>query len=310
MSLGDIYTTTTPDSASKKNLFGVVSGSGTYLASLDKSKITLVFCTATGAGLTINHLYAVSADDSEFIDVTSTADHTHTGTTDGGEFNELFMSNPKQYNLYLTKTTDLYEASWASPVYWNRAVTSTGGTSNNTDGTTGERSIKLTTGATSGSGSTISYPHLQLDFSKRAIFQTKLRLETASSLAFHTGIACDDITAADSNTIKLQCEVCTTTNNNFWLRTASGSNNTASDTGVAISTNRVAVRIKHYPSSPESQLQIDTGTQLVKTTHIPTSGATADNNLIKHSIKNSTAADRPMHVYGTRLSYTVSDDWV
>lgn len=304
MSLGDIYTSSTPDSASKKNLFGVASGSGTYLASLDKTKITLAFCTATGSGLTIDHLYAVSTDNLSFIDVTTTASHYHTGTSDGGDLTELFMSNPTYFYLNLTKTDDLLKANWI------QTITGTATIEDSTDGTSGERSIRLRTNATSASGSTISYPHLQLDFSKRAIFQTKLRIETATSLALHTGIQCDDITAADSNTNKLQAEVCTTTNNNYWLRTANGTANSASDTGIAITTSRVGIRIRHYPSTPEAQLLIGTGTQLVKTSNIPITGATADNNLIKHSIKNSTTADRPMHVYGSKLNYTVSDEWV
>ncbi len=307
MSLGGIYTTSTQDSAAKKNLFGVVSGTGAYLASLDKSKITLAFCTSTGSGLTVDHIYVVSADNTTFIDLRTLASHNHSGSTSGGVYEDIKINSPDILDLMLTKTTDLYEASWASPVYWIKAVTSTGSVENKTDGTTGERSIRLRPNGTSGSGATISYPHHRLSFAVNALYQCKLQIETATSIALHSGINADDVTAADSNTRKLQAEVCTTTNNNWWLRTADGTTHTASDTGIAISANRVAIKIVHKPTlgTPESDLYIDAGTVLQKTSNIPTSGNTAENNLVKQSVKNSTAADRPLLFYGCRLAYGV-----
>lgn len=312
MSVSNPYTTSTPDSAARKNKMSVVSVDGDTAGSLDKTKHRAIFITATGSAGNKDDFLVVNADEDGFINLRSTAAHTHTGSTTGGSFADIVIANPKFYDLVLTKTTDLYEANWASPVYWIRTVTSTGSVENSTDGTTGERSIRLRPNATSGSGATISYPHLKLDFGATSIFQTKLQVETASSIAFHTGVACDDITAADSNTRKLQAELCTTTNNNYWLRTATGSANSASDTGIAFSTSRVAIKILHYPTlgTPRADLYVDSGTVLQKTTNIPTSGATADNNLIKHSVKNSTAADRPLKMYGCRLRYMVSDNWV
>jgi len=306
MPLGDEWTSIIPGSVAKLNGMTVTYGTGDYLAGLDKTKHKLVVCTSTGSGLTINHVYLASADGTTWIDLSGIITHTHSSSSDGGTLVELFIANPKFMDLSLTKTNDLLKAQWI------QTVTSTGTIADDTDGTTGERSIKLLTGATSGSGSTISYPHLQLDFSKRAIYQTKVRFSATTALAFHSGVGADDVTAADSNTIKFQAEVCTVTNGNWWLRTASGSANSASDTAIAFTTNRTAVKIIHLPDlgTPETDLQIDTGTLLQKTTNIAITGATADINLVKHSLKNSAAADKNLFMYASRLRYTVSDEWV
>jgi len=300
----------TPSSDAKLNLMTNISDTGANLAALDKTKHKIVICTATGSGYTLDHPYLFTDDGASAIDLRSTASHAHVDSSTGGELAEIANSNPTYYDLILTKAPDLYEPSWASPVYWIKTVTSTGSVTNDTDGTTGERSIKLDSGATSGAAATINYPHLQLDWSKTAMFQAKIRIGTASSLAFHVGVGADDITAADSNTQKIQCELCTTTNNNFWLRTGSGSANTASDTSVAFGTSRTPIRIKHYPSVPKTMLYVGSGSELTKTTNIPTTSTTADNNIVKFSLKNSTAASRTMFCYGARLQYYVSDEWV
>jgi len=300
MSLGDSWATTA-GSTSKLNLMTVPSGSGAYLDTLDKSKHKIVVCTATSGTLTVDHVYVASADGTQWIDLADII-----GGSGSTNVIEVFLGDPKFLDLALTKTQDLKKAQWIE------TVTSTGTIEDYTDGTTGERGIRLRPNGTSGASAQVSYPHLKLDFSKTAMFQTKLQIETATSMAFHTGVGADDITAADSTTRKFQPEFCTTTNNNWWLRTANGSAQSGSDSGIAISTSRVAIRVNHYPTlgTPETDLQVDTGTLLQKTTNIPITSATADNNLIKHSVKNSTAADRPIKTFGSRLSYTVSDNWV
>jgi len=303
MSVSTPWTNSTPASAARNNRTGVITDTGTNLAALDKTKHKIVTCSSTGSGYTLDHAYLFLEDGTDKVDLMSTDAHTHLDSSTGGAFIDILVANPKSFILGLTKTDELLKANWI------QTVTSTGTIEDNT---TGERYIRLRTNGTSGAAATISYPHLKLDFGATSIFQAKLQIETATSLALHSGVACDDVTAADSNTRKLQAEVCTATNSNWWLRTASGSANSASDTGIAISANAVAINIVHYPTlgTPRADLLIDTGTVLQKTTNIPTSSATAADNLIKHSIKNSTAADRPLRVYASRLQYKVSDNWV
>ena len=204
-------------------------------------------------------------------------------------------------------SADLLKANWIQTVTGTATIedATAGG------GVVGDP-IRLRPNATTASGATVTYPHMKLDFSTRSIYQAKLQIETATSIALHSGVGADDITAADSNTRKLQAEVCTTTNNNWWLRTATGAANSASDTGIAISTSAVGIKIIHYPNigTPRADLLIGAGTLLQKTTNIPVDGETASTNLIKHSVKNSTGADRPLKMYGCRLQFKVDDSWV
>jgi len=307
MSVNDPWATGTPGSTSRVNRVTVITGTGAELSVLDKTKFRLVSCSSTGSGFTLDHIYLASTDGTTWIDLSGAAVHTHTGSTDGGDFGSIFSAEPNVYytDLLMSKTDDLKRAQWIE------TITSTGVITDDTDVTTGERSIKLDSGATSGASAQISYPHISADFARNMIFECKLRFGTATSLAFHSGVGADDITAADSNTRKVQIELCTVTNNNFFLRTANGSANSASDTGIAFSTSRVYLRINHYPTlgTPETDLLVDNGTVLQKTTNIPVSSSTAPINLLKHSMKNSTAASRTMFCYPTRLRYYMTDLW-
>jgi hypothetical protein len=296
----------TEGSTSKMNGMEVISGPGDDLELLDKSLFRIVFCTEDGGSLLKDHTYAVDTAAEAFIDISVTGVHTHSGANDGGGLLDIYSGNSLFNDLNLCRTTDIKKASWIE------TVTSTGTAEDATDGTTGERSIRLRPNGTSGAASSISYPTLKVNFGERSFFQCKLRIETATSVALHAGVNCDFVTDVDSNTVKYNAEVCTVTNSNWNLRTASGTNKTSSDTGTAITTNRVAIRIEHYPDLgvPEVDMYIDAAAVFQKTSDIPTSGASAANNIIKHSIKNSTAADRPIHVYPSRLVYMVSDNWV
>ncbi len=297
--MGDEWATTA-GSTSKLNLVTVTSGTGTYLSGLDKTKHKLVVCTSTSGGLTADHVYLADSTGTTWIDLADII-----GTSGTTNIINIFIGDPKFFDLMLTKTNDLDKANW------NQTVTSTGTIANDTDGTDFSRSIKLLTGATSGSGSTISYPHLQNDFSKTSMFEFKVRLSATTALAYHAGVGADDVTAADSNIIKYNAEVCTTLGANWYLRTASGSANSTSDSGTAFTTSRTGIRIEHYPTAgtPRADMYIGAGTVFQKTTNIPITGVTADNNLIKHSLKNSAAADKNAFIYGTRLRYSINDEW-
>ena len=298
----------TEGSASKLNGMMVLSGDGDDLELLDKTLFRIVFCTAnsTGDSLLQDHLYVVDTAAEAFVDVTSIASHTHSSSTQGGALIDIFTANP------LFQDTGAYFMFNIDKARWIESLTSTGSTANDTDGSTGELSFKLSTGATSGSGSTLYLEGFKLDFSKRSQFQFKARIGTATSLALHSGINADLVTVADTNTIKYNAEVCTATNNNWFLRTASGSNKSSSDSGIAISANRVGIRLEHYPDigTPRVDMYIDANAVFQKTSDIPVSGTTAITNLIKHSLKNSTAADRTYYVYGNRLRYQILDNWV
>lgn len=297
----------TAGSFSKLNGMTVLSGTGDDLELLDKTQFRIVFCTADGGSLLKDHTYAVDTEAETFIDISSTGSHTHSGTNDGGSLLDIFSANPLFADTGALFMHNIDKARWVE------SLVSTGTTANDTDGSTGELSFKLLTGATSGGASTLAMKGPLLDFSKRSMFQFKARLgATITTLALHSGVNADDVTAVDSNTAKYNAEVCTVTNNNWNLRTASGTNKTSSDTGTAISTSRVGIRLEHYPNLavPEVDMYIDAHAVFQKTSDIPVSGTTAVANLMKHSLKNSSAADRNYFVYLNRLRYHILDNWV
>jgi hypothetical protein len=291
----------TPHSDSRMNRMTNIPNTGTVLAGLDKTKHGILICTSTGSGLTKDHVYFCNADGDALIDLSSMAAHTHSSSAEGGELNAIFRNSATHIELVLTKTQDLLKANWESN------IASGGSIEDSTP--PGERYIRLRPNTTSGGAAGIRYPHLKMDFSKESFYQAKLQLESTSSLAFHSGVGADLITSADSNTRKYQAEVCTVTNQNWWLRTANGSANSASDTGIAITTSKTGIRMKNFPGA-STQLTIGTGTTLEKASNIPSDSTSAATNLITHSIKNSTTADKPLLVFGTRVVYYVSDDWV
>jgi len=294
---------TTPADDVRLNRVTNISNTGDILAALDKTKFGLLICTLDGSGLTKDHIYLCNAAGDALIDLSSMQAHTHVSNTDGGTFNSLFRLNSTHIDLALTKTQDCQKANW------DQTFASGGTAEDKTDGTTGERSIRLRPNTTSGGAASIRYPHLKLEWSAECFFQAKLQLESTSALAFHSGVGCDLITSADSNNRKMQAEVCTVTNQNWWLRTANGTANSASDTGIAITTNRVGIRMKHFPGDSD-HLTVGSGTVLIKSSNVATDSTTATSNLITHSIKNSTTADKPLLVYGTRVVYYVTDDWI
>ena len=137
MSVSDAWTSSDPASVARKNRTSVITDTGTNLAALDKLKHKIVTCSSTGSGFTLDHAYLFTEDGSSAIDLSAEQSHVHNSSTTGGELINIFASNPTFFDLSLTKTDDLLKAQWIE------TVTGTGSIENNTDGTTGERSIRL-----------------------------------------------------------------------------------------------------------------------------------------------------------------------
>lgn len=300
---GTPWTTATPASASKKNKTSVITDSGTNLAALNKSLYKIVTCNSTGGGFTLDHTYYFGDDGTTVIDLTELTSHVHT-VNDGGKLIYIYYNNPETLDLFLSRPTDIIKANW------NQTVTGTGSIEDGGGGAS-KQYIRLRPNGTSGSGATISYTNaVDMSFAAPSIFSAYGNFETASSLAFHAGVNADDVTAADSNTIKYQAEVCTATNNNWWLRTANGSANSASDTGAVIDTSDDSIKLAHDPDGTANVvMEIDAANTFTKTTNIPTSGSNTTGNFVKFSIKNSTAADIPYRFKGCRLSYVTQGSW-
>lgn len=283
----------TETSATRANAMWMISGAGSDLAGLAPTKHKLLRCTATGSGFTLNHVYAALADGTGWYDIAASSASS-------------VRSNPKFIDMTFVKERDIVTASWTE------SNTSTGDCTDDTDGTTGEKSIKLSTGATSGSRAQITQSGLKQDFGVDSVFQFKSRIGTLSSLNLRAGVNCDAVTTADSNTASYSAEICTATNNNWFVRTASGSNKNTSDSTIAATTNRTGVKLEHYATgTPKVMMYIDTNTAVTTTTTVPTTGQVgANNDVIRFSMKNSTGSDRTWFMYDCRLAYTVSDSWV
>ena len=283
----------TSASATRVNGMWMISGPGADLAGLTPTKHLLLRCTSTGSGFTLNHLYIALADGTNWTDVAS-----------GSASN--VRSNPKFIDMTFVKERDIATASWTE------SNSSTGDCTDDTDGTTSEHSIKLSTGSTSGSRAQITQTGMKQDFGVDSVFQFKSRIGTLSSLNLRAGVNCDPVTSADSNTASYSAEVCTATNNNWFVRTASGSNKNTSDSTVAATTSRQGVKLEHYATGTvKVMMYIDANTAVTTTTTVPTTGQVgANNNVMRFSMKNSTGSDRTWFMYDCRLAYTVSDSWV
>lgn len=289
---------TTAASATKLDGMTRISGPGSLLATLSPSIHKFLHCTASGSGFVVDHNYCANSTNDAYLDEQSTASTNYVTT---------FSANSKVIDTAGHFTFDLKKAKWLE------SVSGTGVITDNTDGTTGELSIKLATGATSGGRSSVTQVGLIPDFGKRSFLSSKVRIETLSSLNCRGGINCDLVTSADSNNPNYAWEVCTATNNNWFIRCADGTATSASNTAIAATTNRTGLKLEHYPDlgTPSVLLYIGTASAVQKTTNVPTSpDVGVNNNVIRFSIKNSTTADRPMHIYGCRLVYTVTDAWV
>jgi hypothetical protein len=294
----------------KLNLMTIVSGAGADLATLDFTKHSACRCTSTGSGFTLGHFYV--SDNTQWIDVSVATSHTHESAITGGTFFEILAASGNK-DLIDTGGFLMFAADVAK---WTTSHTSTANEANDLDGTTAEKSIKLTTGTTSGSRASISMPGgVEMDFGKPSMWQAKTLLTTLSSLNFRWGFHVDNVSSADSNNINYGIEICTATNNNYWARSASGSNKSAEDTTIAATTNRQGTRGICRPDlSPARTITyVDASSGYTKTTDIPvTNGASPPGtaNIFRFSTKNSTTADRPLFVYASRWRYYGVSDWV
>ena len=286
----------TANSATRLNGMMRISGPGGDLAGLSPAIHKFLYCTSSGSGFITEHSYKANAAGDAYLDETTGATVTAYTTNLAGNSKIL------DYQL----TMDMEKARFAE------SVSGTGVITDDVDGTTGELAVKLATGATSGGRSAITSIGLKQDFSKNSFLSFKSRVGTLSSLNLRGGVNCDLVTSADSNTISYSAEICTATNNNWFLRTATTGANTATNTSIAATANRVGIKLEHYPAlgTPSVLMYIDAAAAVQKTSNVPTTGAGANNDVIRFSVKNSTIADRPWYIYGVRLVYQALDSWV
>jgi hypothetical protein len=305
MSLGDSWSNTTPASSSKLNVTNVISGTGAYLATLDKTRHKIFVCTSTGSGFTVNHVYLCNIDGLSVTDITDVDVHTHSGSSSGGGYDNIIRANMNIFDTGAYLLTNPFKSKWVEDVSVTGVIT------DHTDGTTFERSIKLDTGATSASTASIKQVGLEWDCTKESGYKCLHRIETATSIAIKEGFNMENLDVANDNERKYGHEVCTTVNNNWFATSADGTTRSSSDTGTAMNTNRTSFRAECTPSSPKIDLYIDEGTVFTKSSNIPTTylDNTATGRLWRVSLKNNTGASRPLYFYGVHFVYQGPLKW-
>ena len=307
MSLGDAWSETTPGSVSKLNVSTIVYGSGTYLAGLDKTKHKILVCTSTGSGFTVDHVYLCTADGLSVEDLSDVNEHFHTGAGDGGSFIDIATGNA----ILDTGAQGFANLTADSTGLYRQSVTGTGAWTTQTDGTTAERYIRASTGATTASTLSAHTPiNLSLEWAKPVKFAAKHQIQTATSIAVKCGFGMEDLAAADDNNRKEGAECCTTVNNNWFAASANGTTRSSSDTGVAFTTSKRAIVGIHHPDSTEFNLYVEDSSLYTKSSNIPTTASSNQPSrgaIFRYTVKNNTGADRLFNFYGTRLIYFVND---
>ena len=308
MSLGDEWTETTAGSASKLNQVTITYGTGAYLSGLDKSKHKIVICTSTGSGFTVDHAYMANAAADEWLDLSDVDEHFHTDSTTGGAFGDMIANN---FSVVDSGIIGLSNLTADSTGFYRQAVTGTGAWSTQTDGTTFERFMRASTGATNGSTLSTHTPiNLSLDFTKTVKFAFKHQINTATSLALKSGIGMENLASADDNDRKVGAEICTTVNSNWFAASANGTTRSSSDTGEAMTTNKRSIIGIFDAANAEYNQYVENAVLFTKTSNLPTTAASnqpSRGSIFRYTVKNNTGSDRTFDFFGARIVYTEGD---
>lgn len=306
MTTADAWDDSTVGTVSRMNSTGVISGTGTYLSTLDTTKFKLLACTEDGAGFLNDHVYLCQSDGTGVIDVTSAVDHTHTGVGNGGFLTKAYAQAPEQID---TGTQFLFHIKKAD---WTESVTSTGSTADVTSGVNfdGQTVTKVASGATSGATADLTLKGLKQTFSFPSYFAIITSISSTSSVAAHWGFSVERMQDSDDNIRKYGAVICTATNGNWFIRSADGSAKSDSDTGTAFTTSDTSVVVRHNSElgTPSIECILDNVLVLTKTTHIPTtSTGLSRDNVFRYGVKNSAASDKQVHLKKLRFGYWVDD---
>lgn len=296
--------------ASRNNLTGIISGTGSYLAGLDKTQFKLLHCTSTGSGFTEDHIYLCRADGTGTDDITGVTAHTHTNSTsEGGDFIDILHSNGTLIDTGSQFINNIDINMWTSTLSGTGTVEEHEDNGDYTD----QKVLKMLTGATSGSGANLRIGGLPVKHTYESSFQAQAELSSTSNIAFKIGYTMESATGADDNIRKYGVVGCTSVNGNYFGRSADGDSRSDSDTGVAFSASGVTFSLighKHEDSADGIDFWINDTTLLNKTSDVPIDGEGGDQNLFRVGIKNNTAADKQMYLLKLRMIYhTTRDGW-
>ncbi len=299
---------TTVGSVARMNKTGVISGTGAYLAGLDKTKHKLLHCTSTGSGFTLDHVYLCSTDGTSVIDISTIAPHNHTKASGSGSFMTILDNNSDVIDSGSEFMFGIDTDRWTSVVSGTGASTAV---TNYTNGTayTDESVLKMSTGATSGSTANWRIAGIPVDYSEDSHFQTLVAISSTTSVNARAGFNLENTSATDDNGRKYGFNLCTSVNGNWFARSANGTTRSDSDMGIAFNTSPTNLTAVLDRDANEINYYVNFANLLTKTTDVPGTSSGARDNLFRFSVKNNTAADRLMHGIKLRVSYYTSTEW-
>ncbi len=309
MSLGDEWSETNPGSASKLNLTTLTFGTGAYLAGLDKTKHKLLVCTSTGSGYTLDHTYLCKTDGTGVIDIGVMQPHEHSSDSTGGSLSEILIENSLVIDSGAQFMLDMNSGNWSSAVTGTGASTAVTNYVNGTD-YSGEEVLKMSTGATSGSGANWKISGMPVDYGEGdSQFQAVVAVSSTTNINARGGFNCETITSADDNARKYGFNLCTSVNGNWFARSANGTTRSDADMGIAFDTSPTNITAHLREADDEIDYYVNFANKLTKTSDIPLSGSGARENLVRFGVKNNTAADRQMHAVKLRFTYYTTTEW-
>jgi len=314
MPVGDLvaWTDQTAGLATRMNKCTVISGSGTYLATLDKNQFKLFHCTADGDEFLKDHLYLIKGDGSAAIDLSGIELHTHESDSDGGSYIHLYQG--------MAESIDSFDPHNLNIADWTEVSSGTGNTYEITNDATfpDNKVLKLSTGATTASGASLRIGSIQMSFERESGFIALMKLDQTTDNASHWGYGMEAVTAVDDNSRKHGLIHCTSVNNNWFARTADGDSRSDSDTGDAINASKHFIQSICIPDvseiitphgTPFQNTFLDGNLILSKTTDIPIDGTGSRNIFWRVGLKNNTGSDKTAMLYKVRFTYMASEWW-
>lgn len=311
------WTDQTGGFVSRLNKTGIISGTGTYLASLNKANFKLFHCTEDGSGYLKDHVYLVNTDQVSVTDITGIPFHSHTSDADGSDFTNIIRENTNFIDSGPLWQLRLELDDW-------RTITSgTGSVTEKSDHVDWAPAtvFELDTGSTNGSGSNVYTTGMTPNYDQDSFFSVSFSIKQTTDCTGRLGYGMETITAADDNARKYGLAFCTSTNGNYFVRTADGDSRSESDTGIAFTTGNALARLEFFNGNPRVDAYIEETASyppspsfFQKTTDIPTDNQTTPDaesrKIWKMGIKNSTGVSKKIQLYKLRVGFYTDDLWV
>jgi hypothetical protein len=265
---------------------------GTEIAALTSAETIpgyLVYCTTTGDGKTINNLYQKN-DDNTAWDVVGLKGHTHVDGESGGALSDTLLANiplTLEYNKRWARASD----------YWITNVSTGTTTDNSTKGC-----VALATGTTSGGATTISDGGARkLNFAEPSAFETTLEMSSATNFQVKLGVRAEDINGGNLTPVKYGIEGCSQSGTVWLVFSSDGTSRSTLSTSANIVTGAPAIYRLECDPGTAIRFYVNGTLVATKTTNVPSTGTTGNNDLYRAGIKNSAAENKLLDHYGTMI---------